>query len=107
MKVIDNPSVVWFDIDGTLIKQASQEETDTIEINGLNFKKLEHNIEQLKLHYAQKHFIIVHSAANNGWAETVIKKLGLEQYIDLVLTKARWYVDDEPADYWMLRVNKG
>lgn len=45
--------------------------------------------------------IIVWSAGGYKWAESVVKTLGLESFVDLVLTKPSRYVDDLLCQEWM------
>lgn len=42
--------------------------------------------------------VIVWSAAGGSWAQEVVKTLGLEPYVDLVMNKLTGFFDDLPAD---------
>lgn len=53
-----------------------------------------YHIEQLKQHKLRGHTIIVWSAGGYDWAEAVVRSLGLEQYVDLVISKPIWCYDD-------------
>ena len=77
--------------DGDDMTQASPEWTAKL----VPHKK---HIEMLKLHKMRNHAVIVWSAGGWDWAEAVVKALGLESYVDLVITKPRWAYDDMPAD---------
>lgn len=59
------------------------------------------HIEQIKKHKLRGHTIIVWSAGGSDWAEAVVKALGLENFVDLVIEKPRWIYDDLPASEFM------
>lgn len=59
-----------------------------------------YHIEQLKKHKMRGHTIIVWSAGGWDWAAAVIKALGLENYVDLVISKPTWAYDDlQPNEF--------
>jgi hypothetical protein len=58
----------------------------------------EEHIQKLKEHADRNHFIVVWSAGGYEWAEAVVKGLGLNLYVDLIITKPRWAWDDLPMD---------
>lgn len=58
-------------------------------------------IEQLKRLKLRHHTIIVWSAGGVDWAETVIKTLGLEDYVDAVMCKPTYVFDDLPVEEFM------
>lgn len=59
------------------------------------------HVEQLKKHKARGHFVCVWSAGGWEWAQAAVKALGLEQYVDLVISKPRWTYDDLQAEQFM------
>lgn len=65
------------------------------------------HMEQLKKHKARGHTIVVWSAGGWDWAQVAVKALGLEPYVDLVISKPTWSYDDKkpeefmPASQWM------
>jgi phosphoserine phosphatase len=58
------------------------------------------HIDQLKMHKARGHTIIVWSAGGWEWADAVVKALGLTQYVDLCIEKPMWAYDDlQPNEF--------
>lgn len=113
MKKLTNEYIVAFDCDGTIIKaftEATDEEKakyarTTIKTpwGECEFLVLHHVVESIKRHHMQGHYVRIWSAGGANWAETIIKSLQLEEYVDEVGSKNRWYYDDLPADSWMQR----
>ena len=54
----------------------------------------------LMRNFQQGRTIVVWSAAGHAWAYTVIKALGLEKYVTLILDKPSIIVDDIPMEHW-------
>lgn len=59
------------------------------------------HVEQLKLHKLRQHTIVVWSAGGSDWALNIVKALGLEEYVDLVMAKPTWYYDDLHCSEYM------
>jgi hypothetical protein len=55
------------------------------------------HIEQMKAHKLRGHTVIVWSAGGWQWAETAVRTLGLDKYVDLILEKPLWFYDDLQA----------
>lgn len=98
---------VYFDCDDTILEWKSCNKTDDNAIkvrnNGHTFYKraIRANIEALKDHSYAGHVVIVWSAGGAEWATNVVIALGLEKYVDVVLTKPDWYYDDKGAEHWL------
>jgi FMN phosphatase YigB (HAD superfamily) len=111
MKVIESHRIVMFDVDDTLIiwdwEEFSPDAIGTISINDLvsgHFELVlphERHIQLLKQFKARGHTVIVWSQGGWAWAESVVKALGLEHLVDVVMSKPDWYVDDLPASAYM------
>lgn len=119
MKVIKNETTILFDIDETLIFHKewhpgkADVPVDRIAVydhriqRTLEVKLNEENIALLKQSKARGRCVIVWSNAGYEWATIVIKKLGLTDHVDYVLTKPGCYVDDLDANQFMHRVYLG
>lgn len=100
MKIIENEHIVCFDVDQTLFMHNDSLGFDIINpysktpVQGLINDK---HVDLMKQYKARNLFIIVWSKAGVKWAETVVKSLQLEQYVDLIMTKPDRYVDDLQA----------
>lgn len=112
---------VFFDVDDTIIMWNATDEQKFL--HGVQFKcpgglicvdgELVHSpaweellvphrlhIEQLKKHKMRGHTVVVWSAGGYDWAETVVRTLRLEKYVDLVICKPTWIYDDtQPQDF--------
>lgn len=108
MKVISQESTVFIDCDDTLVlwgkipkgrkavKVISPHDGKE-EILGIHAG----HIKILKDRKARGSYIVVWSAGGFAWANAVVKALGLEQYVDLVMTKPHAYIDDKKAEEFM------
>lgn len=101
MKVIKDQQTVAFDIDETLFmhdengfQSIVNPYSNTSVIGCPNSK----HIELLKQYKGRGMFTIAWSAAGSEWAETVVKELNLESYVDLVMRKPDKLVDDLPVE---------
>ena len=109
MIVTDNDNIVTFDVDETLVMWSWPQKYDGLSITFNNFgyaaQLLPHDkhIELLKQFKARGHYVIVWSQGGYQWAREVVKVLGIEKYVDLVMTKPKWIVDDLPAAAWTKR----
>jgi hypothetical protein len=57
-------------------------------------------IAHLKKMKARAYSVVVWSAGGSDWAEVVVKALGLEEFVDVVMPKIDFHLDDvaDPAD---------
>lgn len=109
MKVIFNEKIVPVDIDDTLVMHhdaESYEKQVIVEdpyheggkiLLGVN----EPMIKVLKDEKARGSFILVWSRGGYAWASTIIEALGLESYVDLIMTKPLVYLDDSEVSSWL------
>lgn len=110
MEVVKNEQIVCVDVDDTLVIWSdhftqphvnSQTFIDPYD-NSVNYLiPHQQHIDLIKKYKGRGFFIIVWSAGGVRWAESVVKTLGLENYVDKVMTKPAKYVDDLSCDKWM------
>lgn len=123
MIVIPGNNILYCDVDDTCISwNPTQEELDTrgIEITcPVSMTLMEDgtvrssgtwtqrivphrvHIEQIKKHKARNHTVVVWSAGGVEWATAAVKALKIEQYVDVVISKPMWVLDDLPASEFM------
>lgn len=103
--IIPNDKILPVDIDGTLIEYVGKNDCDfVLEYGGLTvpLRKKRMNIALMKHHKTTRGYtILVWSANGKEWAETVIRKLKLQEYVDIIMTKPCKLLDDKPASEWM------
>lgn len=101
----DKEQVVCFDVDDTLVMWGFTPSESSVTFNNYGFpQNLEPHkvhIEALKAHKAKGDFVIVWSAGGYAWAQEVVDTLQLNDYVDLVIAKPRWYYDDLPSSEWL------
>lgn len=103
MKIISSEQNVMWDIDDTLVITETSGPYDLILFNpnkecneGLMIHH-EH-VKQLKSHKNRGFNNIVWSGNGYSWAKIVIDALGLNEYVDLIMTKPQKFFDDLPAE---------
>lgn len=107
MKLIENENVVFCDVDETLVvwdKEYQHEKVsrdneiilkDPYTGDTLYLQRHMPHIRLLKQYKGRGFTIIVWSKAGCKWSEEVVKKLGLEEYVDYCMTKPDRYLDDK------------
>ena len=98
-------NVAFFDVDDTLILYEWSADRDSevidISIEGslMQARVVPHkyHTNQLKLHKTWGNGVVVWSRSGHDWAKTVVEKLNLTQYVDLVIAKPMYYYDDKPC----------
>lgn len=117
MIVLKSDNLLFFDVDDSLVLWGKKEDPtdEEIQINDvympdtkITLIKHKRNIELLQRNKGQGRTIVVWSAGGVFHAEEVIKALGLEDYVDLIMAKPTQYVDDlDIADWGCKRVYLG
>lgn len=96
---------MYFDVDSTLVRPAKDAE-EWLKLNEDQFVFIENTamvintkvIKDLKMCKVRGHTVVVWSQGGSSWAETVVKALDLVDYVDVVMAKPSWYVDDRKWD---------
>lgn len=108
IKSIHSESVWACDIDDTLIiwnadttgnKTITFTEPHTNDI--ITVVVNENNIRLLKEKKSRGSFIILWSQGGWQYAETIAVALGIEKYVDIVMSKPVGLIDDLPAEKWL------
>ncbi len=108
-KVVRTESTVFVDCDDTLIMWNTELAAGKALVSVMNphdgtyshlVPHLGH-IKVLKDRKARGSFIVVWSSGGFAWAEQVVKALGLQESVDLIMTKPHMYIDDKPCTAWM------
>jgi FMN phosphatase YigB (HAD superfamily) len=106
---VNSDRVACFDIDDTLVTPTEKLYGDSAPIefgepgrSELLFPITPH-IKLLKEFAARDFFIIVWSDGGHHWARKVIERLGLTSYVDMIMSKPSWSVDDKEATEWIMK----
>lgn len=104
MKVIKNEMIATFDVDDTIVMwnhwdKENQGQHFIDPHDGTKHLLVPHykHIKLLKDLKSRGYTVIVWSGGGYKWAETVVKTLDLEEYVDFVMTKVSKYIDDLQA----------
>jgi len=104
MKVITQESTIFIDIDDTLVMWGKAKRNEKVihitcpySHQQETLRPHKGHIKVLKDRHARGSFIVVWSAGGYQWANAVVKALGLEKHVDLVMSKPHAYVDDKQA----------
>lgn len=90
------------DVDDTLIMWKVPEgyQGPLVETNYQGFKDVgipnQHAIDHLKKMKARAYSVVVWSAGGSDWGEAVVEALGLQDYVDVVMPKIDFHLDDVP-----------
>lgn len=89
---------IYFDCDSTLVMWEMDGSPNALpfELYGKKYLLVPHqkHIDKLKEHKREGFTIIVWSAGGAEWSKEVVKVLGLENYVDLMISKPCYYYDD-------------
>lgn len=100
---------MYVDVDGTLVivyadymeKDQPQGVEPIMSVDDSKFYPHKIHIDMVKEFKHRGFNIIVWSQGGSDWAESVVKKIGLEDYIDVIMPKPSWYFDDAPVEKFM------
>lgn len=109
MKLLNTDNALFVDCDETLILwgDAEHEHDEEVKIQDPYIESCivkvvihKRNIDLVKRNKGQGKTIIVWSAGGSKHAETVVKAVKLEKYVDYVMSKPNQYVDDLDMKDW-------
>lgn len=107
MKTIKDRNVIVSDVDDTLILWDEKSRDLTADLKGrivivcpydgkpYSFIVHQRHVDFLKREKAKGSFVIVWSRSEGAWAETVVKALGLENHVDISMSKPNKCLDDK------------
>ena len=104
MKVLESELLAFFDVDDTLVLWGMEQDprvvpfVDPHDQNEHLLVPHERHIKLLRDFKDRGYMIIVWSGGGYQWAETVVKTLGITDFVDFVMTKPTKYIDDLCAD---------
>ena len=109
MHVANSEQIICFDVDDTLIlwdENHNQPFDGCISIKcphseSMSFHRPhKRHIEFLKRQHAKGYSVVVWSSGGTAWAKDIVESLGLEKYVDIVMSKPIKWVDDlsNPAE---------
>lgn len=107
MHLIQCDNVAFFDVDDTLVTTDygphQFDETIDVESHGISVKVIPiyRHIELLKQFKGRGFTVCVWSQGGWAWADAVIHTLELDEFVDLIICKPKWYVDDLPCQEFM------
>lgn len=106
-RVVKGDLTAYFDVDDTLLMWSTGNDFDPASLLCLDISRNiwarphTRHIDQLKQHAARGHTVVVWSQGGANWAANAVKLLGLEEHVDVILTKPTWYYDDKKAEEFM------
>ncbi len=107
MKVLTSDNVAMCDVDDTLVTTdyTPDQFHDTITVtcgnNYIRVLPIQKHINLLQNFKGRNFTNIIWSQGGWEWAEAVVKALELEPYVDLIICKPKWYIDDLPCQEFM------
>ncbi len=105
MKVTETETLIYVDVDKTLIFDCDKKTKNAIKVDYYGKDKWvrahKAHIDFLKSLKTRGYYVIVHSANGWRWAKEIVIQLQLESYIDEVKPKSIKYLDDTPCEEWM------
>lgn len=111
--ILESDNISFYDCDDTLVLwnndyEWGKDHEGTLEFHDpyfeeriINLKPNQITINHLKQQSVTGGRVVVWSAGGFAWAQEVVRVLGLEEYVDLILSKPKRYVDDLPCEEWM------
>jgi FMN phosphatase YigB (HAD superfamily) len=106
--ILENDKAAFWDVDDTLIMYDWPEDKahEVVMIGVTPEDKIavwphKEHIKRLTSFKARGQSVVVWSQGGWYWAKTVVEALGIQDYVDVVMTKPRWYFDDLASHHWL------
>lgn len=109
--LLENDTVLFVDCDDTLVMWSwpPEAEKELIHISAKNEPALQnilvwphkYHIEKIKRFKLRGLSVVVWSQGGYAWANAIVEALGLTEFVDAVMAKPRWVVDDLPINAWL------
>lgn len=109
MKIVQNERVIMCDVDDTLVmhRPIFREHADAviledpIEDGEIVLQINRPMVRLVKEEFERGSYIVVWSRGGYDWATSVVRAVGLIEYVHLVMTKPFAYFDDKDVSTWM------
>jgi len=92
MQIIDNPHIMAFDLDDTLIIWTDE-----------GFYVSQEHVDEMRRAALRGQFVVVWTRAPLPFARKVLEDNDLVKFVNILQNKPEFYWDDRPADGWMAR----
>jgi hypothetical protein len=96
---------IFFDVDDTLVLWGKEKNPACLNftLQGISYKLLPHykHIDLLKKCWKDGYKIVMWSGSGEDWCDEVCRVLELDEFVDVKLTKPKYYVDDLKADQFL------
>jgi phosphoglycolate phosphatase-like HAD superfamily hydrolase len=108
MFFLENPRVIMYDVDDTLVLHHKEDDERALEFthpSGTKLLLVPHvkHINALKSQKDAGWAIVVWSQGGSDWAKAVLEGLDLTKYVDAIITKPQFYYDDLTSPEFMGR----
>ena len=99
--------IKYWDVDDTLVRWRlrPEEQAYKFECRGKELigNAIKANVEELIMQSLKGSYIVVWSKGGSDWAEAAVIGLGLEKYVDAIMTKPDVVYDDLPVESWITK----
>lgn len=98
----------FFDVDDTLALWDQPIDDTSFFFNlsdnpkyGVWLKPNDYMVRKVQIFKQAGYCVVVWSQSGPEWAEGIVRKLGLVDYVDVVIAKPLYHYDDRPCTEWM------
>lgn len=112
MEIESNENILCVDVDDTLVMWfwSKEREDEVMEFNNhdICLERLVPNHANIKLlkEFKRRGWVVIVWSQNGPlWVQEVVKKLGLESWVDRAMIKPKWIIDDLAPTAWTRRTH--